>query len=182
MRMNKIVFLLFFCIVSFTCCAQFSYDKVLVYVKAGVNASNAQSGQVVVIGYNSYNDEIRNMNSSASNIRKTLSTHSEYFDSPSNIPQTSNCLTQSFRMTKYCQKNNTASNSKWTVYSGTKKASSSAWGYDAGGTINYAFSNDKKQMLVWESGKEDRRITYILTDLSNFDPASQTSTSYDFLE
>ena len=85
-------------------------------------------------------------------------------------------------MTKYCQKNNTASNSKWTVYSGTKKASSSAWGYDAGGTINYAFSNDKKQMLVWESGKEDRRITYILTDLSNFDPASQTSTSYDFLE
>lgn len=182
MSMKKIFFLFICCMLSFTCFAQFSRDVVLVYVTAGVKASNAGEGSVVVIGYNSYNDEIRAMSSSASRIRKTLSTHSEYFDSPSNIPQTTNCLTQGFRITKYCQKNNAASNSKWTVYSGTKKPSSGWYGYDPGGTINYAFSKDKKQMLVWESGKEDRRKTYILTDLSNFDPASQKSQSYDFLE
>lgn len=180
--MKNFIFFLLSCILSSPCFAQFTSDEVLVYVVAGVKASNAGEGQVVVIGYNSYNDEIRNMSSSASRIRKTLATHDEYFDSPSNIPLTTNCLSQGFRITKFCQRNGNASTSKWTVYSGTKKPSNSAWGYDAGGTINYAFSNDKKQMQVWESGKEDRRKTYILTDLADFDPASQSSQSYDFLE
>jgi len=181
--MNKLAVFLLCCLLGFPCFAQFSSDEVLVYVKAGVKPSNAKNGHVVVIGYNSYNDEIRNMNSSASQVRKTLSTHSEYFDSPSNIPQTTNCLSSGYRVTKYCQRNRGSSTSKWTVYTGHKKASTNFWGdYDAGGTINYAFSKDRKQMLVWENGKEDRRITYLLTDLSEFDPASQSAQSYDFLE
>lgn len=183
MHMKKLFLIIFTCLFGTPSFAQFASDEVLVYVLAGVKASNAREGEVVVIGYNSYNDEIRNMSSSAAQIRKTLSSHSEYFDSPANIPEKINCLTQGYKITKYCQKNYDASTSKWTVYSGTKKPSNSMWGgYDAGGTINYAFSNDKKQMQVWSSGNEDRRKTYILTELSEFDPASQMSQTYDFLE
>lgn len=66
--------------------AQFTSDKVLIYVKAGIEPSKALNGQAIVIGYFSDEDEIRNMSTDANSIRKTISSHPSYFKSPYNLP------------------------------------------------------------------------------------------------
>lgn len=165
----------------FSVLAQFSSSEVKIYVKAGDKP--AYSNSVVVIAYYSSRDEIRNMSSTGAKVRKTISNHPEYFDSPNAIPETTNCLTQGYRVAKYCQYNSSASNNKYTVYSGSRSGGSD-WGggYSSPATINFAFSKNGEQMIVWESGKENQRKTYILTSLSDFDPSTSTTSNYDFLE
>lgn len=161
--------------------AQFYDDRVLVYVKAGQEPSEATS--VCVIAYFSDRDEIRNLSSDAQMIRETMSSNPHYFRSPYNIPETICSISYSYIAPQYCKYNSSASTSKYRVYSGHDKPGYTWIGqYNEGGTKNWAFSKDAKQMIFWVSGKEDNRITYVLTDLSEFDPSTSSSSRYDFLE
>lgn len=160
----------------------FSSDKVLIYVKAGQEPSKALNGHVKVIGYFADRDEIRNMSTDAEGIRKTISSHPDYFKSPYNLPDINCALNRGYTAPKWCQYNSSATTSKFRVYSGSERSGYNSWGqYSKGGTKNWAFSKDGKQMIFWISGKEDNRITYLLTELSEFDP-SISSSNYDFLE
>ena len=180
MKKLSFVFVLF-CITSFVCSAQFSRDEVLVYVKAGDNPATSKS--VIVIGYYSRRDEIRNMSSSAAQVRKALSNKPEYFDSPYNIPEKANILSSGYYCKQYCSYNSSVSTSKYTVFSAHSAGGYNSWGqYSEPRTVYFAFSKDKQELIRWDEGKEDRRLTYLLTDLSKFDPASSASQSYDFLE
>lgn len=145
----------------------------MVYVKAGIEPSKASDSDVNVIAYYSYDNQIQQMCSAGYRVRKTIKEHPEYFESPFNIPSSSNNLSSSSYGIKRYTYNPAASTSKYIVYSGTLSNSK---------TINLALSKDGKQLVVWTSGNENNRKTYILTDLSKFDPASQSSQSYDFLE
>lgn len=158
----------------------FSTNKVLVYVKAGQEPS--QASDVIVIAYYEYDDKIQNMSSSARKVRETIASHPSYFESPYNIPSTSNTLSSSYRPPKWCEYNSSASTSKYRVYSGVHPAGSNAWGSWKSSTTHWAFSKDAKQMIVWFDGREDERKTYLLTELSEFDPSTSTSSNYDFLE
>lgn len=163
--------------------AQFTSDKVLIYVEAGIEPSKALSSQVIVIGYYSDEDEIRNMLSSAEDVRKTISSHPSYFKSPYNIPEKSCDLSSSYIAPEWCQYNSSASTSKYRVYSGHESSGWNMMGqYCEGGTKNWAFSKDGKKLIFWISGKEDNRTTYLLTELSEFDPSTSKSSNYDFLE
>lgn len=163
--------------------AQFTSDKVLIYVKAGIEPSKALLGHVEVIGYLSDEDVICNMCTDADGIRKTISSHPSYFKSPYNLPDKSCDLNKGYSAPKWCQYNSTASTSKYRVYSGYESPSRNVWGqYFEGGTKNWAFSKDGKKLIFWVSGKEDNRITFLLTELSEFDPSTSSSSSYDFLE
>lgn len=161
--------------------AQFYSDRVLVYVKAGQDPSEATS--VCVIAYYSDSDEIRNMSSSAEKIRETISSNPHYFTSPYNIPDKICSLYSGYIAPQYCQYNAYASTSKYRVYSGYDRPGVN-WGgqYIEGGTKNWAFSKDAKHMIFWVTGKEDNRVMYVLTDLSEFDPSTSSSSRYDFLE
>ena len=179
--MKKLLLSLIFITSFLSSFAQFSTDDVKIYVKAGDNP--AYSNSVYVIGYYSNTDKIRNMTSTGVKVRKTMSSHREYFESPYNIPETTNCLSQSYRIVKYCQYKSSASNGKYSVYSGSRKGGYDWSGcYNSPATINFAFSKDGQQMLVWESGKENQRKTYLLTSLTDFDPSTSSSSNYDFLE
>lgn len=161
----------------------FTLDKVLIYVKAGIEPSKARNGHVKVIGYFSDRDEIQNMSTDAEGIRKTISSYPAYLESPYNLPDKSCALYRGYIAPKWCQYNSSASTSKYRVYSGRENSGYNAWGQHVeGGTKNWAFSKDGKQMIFWISGKEDNRITYLLTDLSEFDPSTSSSSNYDFLE
>lgn len=81
----------------------FSCDRVLIYVKAGKEPSKAAS--VKVIGYFADNDEIRNWTSSAERFRKSITSNSEYFRSPYNIPNKIGTLSQACIAPKWCQYN-----------------------------------------------------------------------------
>lgn len=163
--------------------AQFTSDEVLIYVKAGVESSKARNGHVKVIGYFSDGDEICNMSTDAEGIRKTISSHPSYLKSPYNLPDKSCALNRGFIAPKWCQYNSSASTSKYRVYSGHESSGRNAWGqYIEGGTKNWAFSKDGKKLIFWISGKEDNKTTYLLTDLSEFDPSTSSSSNYDFLE
>ena len=163
--------------------AQFTSDKVLIYVKAGQEPSKALNGHVKVIGYFADRDEIRNMSTDAEGIRKTISSNPACFKSPYNLPDKSCALNRGYIAPEWCQYNSSASTSKFRVYSGREKSGYNAWGqYIEGGTKNWAFSKDGKQMIFWISGKEDNRTTYLLTELSEFDPSTSSSSNYDFLE
>lgn len=161
--------------------AQFSCDRVMVYVKAGQTPSQARS--VVVIGYFAEMDEIRNFSSDAERIRKTIVSHPDYFESPYNIPDRCSDISVSHIAPKWCRYNPSASTSKFRVYSGHEKSGYNAWGqYTEGSTKNWAFSKDCKQMIFWVSGKEEQRTVYLLTELSEFDPLTSSSSDYEFLE
>lgn len=163
--------------------AQFTSDKVLIYVKAGTEPSKAHNGDVTVIGYFSDEDEICNMITDADGIRKTISSHPSYFKSPYNLPKTCCALNRGYIAPWLCQYNSSASTSKYRVYSGHQSSGRNFWGqYYEGGTKNWAFSKDGKKLIFWISGKEDNRETYLLTELSEFDPSTSTSSNYDFLE
>lgn len=163
--------------------AQFTSDKVLIYVKADIEPSKALNGQAIVIGYFSDEDEIRNMSTDANSIRKTISSHPSYFKSPYNLPDYCSDLSIGYIAPQWCQYNSTASTSKYRVYSGHERSGRNAWGqYSEGGTKNWAFSKDGKKLIFWISGKEDNRTIYLLTGLSEFDPSTSSSSNYDFLE
>lgn len=176
-------FLLLLATMALPCFAQFSSDKVLVYVKAGVEPSKALNGHVMVIGYFSDEDKICNMSTDAEGIRKSISSHPSYFKSPYNLPDKYCPLARGYIAPKWCQYNSSASTSKFRVYSGRESSGTNIWGqYTEGGTKNWAFSSDGKKMIFWVSGKEDSRKTYLLTELSEFDPSTSSSSNYDFLE
>lgn len=181
--MKKVILLLFLYFIPLFSFAQFSGDEVLVYVKAGDNPSTSKS--VVVIGYYSRRNEIRQMTSDASRIRKTISNSPEFFDSPYNIPEKSNILSGSYRSpSPFRSYDSKVSTSKYTVFSAHSDGGyDPVWGvFNDAITSYFAFSKDKEELLIWEAGKENNRQTYILTDLSLFDPASSAAHSYDFLE
>ena len=165
MRTKKILSLVVFLLGLFNAnlaSAQFTSDKVLIYVKAGQEPS--QASDVVVIAYYGYDDKIQNMASSARQVRETISSHPSFFKSPYNIPSTINTLSYSYRPPKWCEYNSSASTSKYRVYSGHNPAGSNAYGQSwNSSTIHWAFSKDAKQMIVWIDGKEDKRETYLLT-------------------
>lgn len=174
--------LLFLATMALPSFAQFSSDKVLVYVKAGEEPSKSKN--IVVIGYFDDSNEIMNWSSSADQIRKTIVAHPNYFRSPYNIPDKMCTLYTSYIAPKRCKYNTSASTSKYRVFSGRERS-----GYDPvwmqyveGGTKNWAFSSDGKKMIFWISGNEDNRETYLLTELSEFDPSTSSSSNYDFLE
>ena len=154
----------------------FSYDRVLIYVKAGIEPSKAREGQVKVIGYFADRDEIRNMSSSAERIRKTLSSHPSYLKSPYNLPDKICTLFQGYTAPKWCTINYSATTSKYRVYSGQAYSGSERV------TKNWAFSKNGEQLIFWISGNEDNRTTYLLTKPSEFEPSTSSSSNYDFLE
>ena len=161
----------------------FSYDKVLIYVKAGEEPSEATDA--IVIGYFAENDEIRNHPTDAESIRKTISSRPNYFKSPYNIPETVNVLSTGYIAPRWCQYNSSASTSKYRVYSGHESSGWNMWNqYIKGGTKNWAFTRGGKKMIFWISGEEDDRETYLLTELSEFgsSTSSSSNSNYDFLE
>jgi len=160
--------------------AQFSSDRVLVYVKAGQEPSKATD--VWVIGYFADRNEIANYGTDASRIRKIISSHSRYFKSPYNLPEDEATLFPTFWSPRICSYNPSVSTSKYRVYSGHLPAGSNCWGSWDARTTNWAFSKDGKQLILWHSGREDNRTTYLLTELSEFDPSTSSSSNYDFLE
>ena len=160
--------------------AQFYDDEVLIYVKAGQEPFKAS--EVVVIGYFVDDDEIINRITSADRIRKIISSHSRYLTSPYNLLEVESTLFPSYWNPKICKYNSAASTSKYRVYSGHRSAGSNTWGSWGAQTINFAFSEDGKRLIFWISGREDNRITYLLTDPAEFDPSTSSSSNYDFLE
>ena len=160
--------------------AQFTSDKVLIYVKAGQEPSKASN--ICVIGYFVDDDEIINRLTDADRIRKIISSHSRYLSSPYNLVDVDATLFPSYRSPKICKYNSTASTSKYRVYSGHQPAGSNVWGSWEASTKNWAFSKDGKRLIFWESGNENNRITYLLTAPAEFDPSTSTSSNYDFLE
>lgn len=160
--------------------AQFSSDRVLIYVKAGQDPSKASD--ICVIGYFVDDNEIINRKTNADRIKKIISSHSRYLTSPYNLLEVDATLFPSYRSPKICKYNSTASTSKYRVYSGHQPAGSNVWGSWKATTSNWAFSKDGKKLIFWISGKEDNRTTYLLTELSEFDPSTSTSSNYDFLE
>ena len=160
--------------------AQLTSDKVLIYVKAGQEPSKA--GDVYVIGYFADDDEITNRGTDADRIRKIISSHSRYLTSPYNLLEVDVTLFPYQWSPKICKYNRTASTSKYRVYSGHRPAGSNCWGSWKAYTINWAFSLDWKKLIFWVSGEEDNRITYLLTELSEFDPSTSKSSNYEFLE
>lgn len=160
--------------------AQFSSDRVLVYVKAGQEPLKATD--VVVIGYFEDNDVVTNYGTDADRVRRIISSHSRYFKSPYNLPEEDAINFPRYWSPRECKYNRLASTSKYRVYSGHKPAGSNVWGSWEATTTNWAFSKDGKQMIFWISGNEDNRKTYLLTELSEFDPSTSSSSNYDFLE
>lgn len=161
--------------------AQFSSDRVLIYVKAGQEPSKARD--VIVIGYFADRDEILNRCADAEDIRKTASAYLTYFKSPYKL------FNKSYPMPicryfdpEICQYNSSVSTSKYRVYSGYRPSGGNCWGTWDARTINWAFSKDGQQMIFWVSEEENKRETYLLTDLSEFDPSTSSSSNYDFLE
>ena len=160
--------------------AQFTSDKVLIYVKAGQEPSKASD--VCVIGYFADDNEIINRLTTADRIRKIISSHSRYLTSPYNLLEVDVTLFPSQWGPQICKYNRTASTSKYRVYSGHQPAGSNVWGSWEALTSNWAFSLDGKRLIFWRSGNENNRITYILTDPKEFDPSTSSSSNYDFLE
>ena len=160
--------------------AQFNSDKVLIYVKAGQEPSKASD--VIVIGYFADYNEIINYGTDATRIRKIISSHSRYLKSPYNLPENDAILFPKYWSPRKCKYNPSVSSSKYNIYSGHQKAGSNCWGTWDARTINWAFSKDGEKLIFWISGQEDNRTTYLLTELSEFDPSTSSSSNYDFLE
>ena len=158
--------------------AQFTSDRVLIYVKAGQEPSQATN--IRVIGYFADRDEICNESFSyVSYMRQKLSKDPTYFHSPYNLCKGS----YSHTPPRLCKYDASVSTSKYRVYSGRKAASHGWMGeYYPAHTRYWAFSKDGKQMITWSSDNEHNRITYLLTELSEFDPSTSSSKKYDFLE
>ena len=158
--------------------AQFTSDKVLIYLKAGQDPSQATN--IVFIGYFADRDEICNGTfSGVYYMRQALSRHPNLLHSPYNLYEG--------RSTSYpprlCKYDAAVSTSKYRVYSGHKRASYGFSGeYFPAHTRYWAFSKDGKQMITWISDNEHNRTTYLLTELSEFDPSTSSSKKYDFLE
>lgn len=160
--------------------AQFASDKVLIYVKAGQEPSKASN--ILVIGYFTADDEIINRVTDANRIRKIISSHSRYLESPYNLLEVDATLLTGYYSPKICKYNSTVSTSKYRVYSGHRPAGSNVWGSWEAITLNFAFSLDGKRLIFWQSGNENNRTTYLLTDPKEFDPSTSSSSNYDFLE
>lgn len=177
--MKKLFILICLATIGLSCFAQFTSDKVYIYVKAGQDPVKMSS--VIVIGYLSDSDEIVNRTTNSDNIRWTMKNEPRYLNSPYNLLEASKRI-RSYTTPLRCQYNSSASTSKYTVYTGYERAGSNCWGSWNAQTLNWAFTKDAKRMIKWTTGNEDKKETYLLTDLSEFDPSTSHSSNYDFLE
>ena len=158
--------------------AQFTSDRVLIYVKAGQEPS--QATDIVFIGYFADRDEICNgCESSVHYMRMQLSRHPNLLHSPYNLYEGSTVCYPP----RLCKYDAAVSTSKYRVYSGREGAYHGWMGeYYPAYTQYWAFSKDGKQMIAWRSDNVHNRTTYLLTELSEFDPSTSSSKKYDFLE
>lgn len=179
-----VLFSMFSWNIAFT---QFSSDKVLIYVKAGVDPSKVDNihnlGKVLLIGYFAYDDEITNDVSYVREIRELISSNSKCLTSPYSILEIGGSCCSSFNDPKICKYDSDASTSKYRVYSGYSPAGKDFFGgYKTDWTCYYAFSKDWKKLIVWKSRWADKREIYLLTDPSEFNQTTSTPSNYDFLE
>lgn len=176
-----VLFSMFSWNIAFT---QFSSDKVLIYVKAGADlkVDNMHNvGEILLIGYFAYDDEITNGETYVEKIIEQISSNSKCLTSPYSLLEKGCYFSRNDP--EICKYDSDASTSKYRVYSGYSPAGKDFFGgYKTDWTCYYAFSKDWKKLIVWQSRWADEREIYLLTDPSEFNQTTSTPSNYDFLE
>ena len=152
--------------------AQFAYNDVRLYIRAGSSLENNKSSIHIVF---TVNGALMVRSMPISELTNTLKSQPDFLNSSKSLA-TYKWRSYPVGCKNFLPKDNELSTSARVVYKAYSPADS-AWGY-AASTNYYAFSKNGDSFIFWEKGEEEERKYYIEISRTDLIPKP---VNYDFL-